>query len=152
MKNFILISIALLTLSGCKESDVQAWVEKTDSLRVASELASQNFSFREDEQRAFKKYYGELASKVVTIKEDAKLQKGFNQFLAKQNLETLCSKILSKRVLWVSLSNNCQTNGFFLCAEEVAAYPEVMKTLRDLLTPDLQKRFDQTESCKAAIE
>lgn len=152
LNRFFFLVVLVAVLTGCKKSEIDAWLSNVNKLKVNAEETTERFSFNEEEQKIFKAYYAELQEKVAEIQDDPKLQKEFNKILSKENLDTLCSKILTKHTSWSTLKAHCQSGGFFLCSDSVASYPETLKAMRALLTSDLQVKFDKAANCKAALE
>lgn len=152
MKHRFGLLLALAMLSGCNEiQELEKWVEATAMLKESAITQGAIHPYRKDQHQALKAYFGEVAGKLAAIKGNDQLVIGFNKGLAEANFETLCDRILVQRVDWEAMMTRCARNRFFLCAEEVRAYPEIVSTVRNLLNPELQAKFDSARSCRAAF-
>lgn len=142
---------ATLLLSGCNGVDFKTWVAETGKLKTASLDQAKTVPYRQDQHKAFKAYFSQLGGMALTLKDDTKLKEGFNEAFGKSVPAELCKSILMPRADWVEISRNCQKNEFFLCAEEVRAYPEMVTALRAGLNPDQQRRFDSADACRSVL-
>ncbi len=146
--------IVLSGVSGCNDGeDIKNWVENTNKLQVKAKTQAEIVPYRQEQHQALKEYFTEIANVALSLKNDSKFAERFNSAAAKENINDICSKVLISRTReWENMVQRCTRNGFFLCAEEVRAYPEIIATIRGKLTTDLQKKFDQANYCRAAQE
>jgi hypothetical protein len=146
-----MFALVAMGVSGCDDSrDIQNWVENTGKLRSAMENQLPNVPYRGPQHAAFKAYFAELNQMALALKNDEKLRGRFNEEVAAADLNATCRMALVHRARWDQLMRNCAKNRFFLCAEEVRAHPEMIKGLRAVLRPDLQRKFDQAPGCQDA--
>lgn len=149
MAMFVVFSTGI---SGCDESkDIQNWVDNTAKLRGSAEDQLPNTPYRRPQHEAFKTYFSELNQMALALKNDEKLRSRFNEAAAQGDLNVVCRKALMSRVRWTALMQNCTKNRFFLCAEEVRAFPQLVRGLRAVLRTDLQRKFDQAQACQNAL-
>jgi hypothetical protein len=149
----ILIFIALLSLSlsGCDEKKVfSETVGELNRLRGVAVSQMDMTPYRKDQYQAFQAYFAQAAEWVLMLKSDAKTAKGFNAALDRQDLNALCEKLFVSRSAWTRIMENCTRNRFFLCSEEVRAYPDLLRALRESMSEANRIRFDQGENCKKA--
>ncbi len=135
-----------------EEEEIQTWIQKMDTLRSEAQKESTQTPYGQPQYEAFKKYFSELNQRVLTLKNDEKLQKPFNSVVEKSNLQDdLCPKIFLTKNEWQTIMHNCTRNRFFLCSEEVRSYSDMVSSLRNQLTSQNQNRFDTASSCKDAL-
>lgn len=149
-----LITFLIFTsgVSGCDESeDIKNWVENTNKLRATAKQQGDIVPYRQDQFKALKAYFVELNQMALALKNDSKFAERFNKGVANADLKETCPKVFLTRSEWQAMVERCTRNNFFLCAEEVRAYPEMVSTIRGKLVSEQQKRFDQTPACKAAL-
>ncbi len=145
---------AVLALTACNEVEIQQskdWVDKMEQFRGKTEQAIPLKPYRTEQQVIFKEYFGELVRNALRIKEDEKVAKQFNKWVSKQDLNQVCSRVFIRKTDWESVNVGCTKNGFYLCSEDVRAYPDTLKTLRESLSPDQQKRFNEAKACQEAV-
>ncbi len=145
---------AALALSSCNEVEIQQskeWVDKMDELRGKTEQAIPLKPYRTEQQVIFKDYFGELLKTALRITEDEKVAKQFNRWVSKDDPNQICSRIFIRKGDWESVNAGCTKNSFYLCSEDVRAYLDTLKSLRDHLSADQQKRFDESRACRAAV-
>jgi len=145
-------AIIAMGISGCDESkDIQNWVDHAGELRAKAEDQLPNTPYRRDQHGAFKSYFTELNNMALNLKTDEKLKRRYNEAAGQANLNDVCRKLFVPRSRWLTLMQNCRKNRFFLCAEEVRAYPTQVEGMRAALNAELQRKFDQAASCQAGM-
>ena len=140
-------------VAGCDDEaqDIQNWVENTNKLRVTAKQQGDVVPYRQDQFKALKAYFAEVNQMVLALKNDPNFAGRFNQAVAKADLKVTCAKVFLTKPEWEVIVERCTRNNFFLCAEEVRAYPDMVSTMRGKLGADQQRRFDQTEACRRAM-
>ncbi len=147
----LFLGVALVGSAGCKKGeDIQAWFEGTGKLKTEALEQAQVLPYRTEQHQALKGYFGQLGGMALSLKDDEKLRTRFNKAFGLAKPAEVCASVLMERREWSSIVRNCRKNAFFLCAEEVRAYPDIVTALREGLAPDQRKRFDDTEACRAA--
>ena len=147
---WVLAGVSLGASSCDKTSEIRNWVNQSASLRESAENQLPNIPYRRPQHEAFKAYFSELNHMALALGRDEKLKGRFNESAAQGDFKVICQKIFMHRSRWDSLVQGCTKNRFFLCAEEVRAYPEMVQSLRGALRTDLQHRFDGAVNCQAA--
>lgn len=148
----LLALFVLPILIGCEsEKDFINWMEKTEDFKIEALKQSEVVPYRNEQFMALKSYFKEINLLAISLKEDEKRVKKLNSVLKRKDLEEICAKILLENNDWKRIAKNCKKNNFFLCSEEVRAYPEAIDVLRKILADDQKVRFDQAGSCKRAI-
>lgn len=95
--------------------------------------------YRSEQHSVFKAYFGGLAKLAAQA---TSAQAGaFNP--------SLCSSALVSAAQWSELRGRCTHNRFFVCAEEVRAYPEMIASLRGKLSGEAARRFEADPVCAA---
>lgn len=141
----------LMLSSGCEDSqEVTKWIDATSQFKNEAIRQQQAHPFRQEQNAAFKAYFGQLTRMANLLREDVALTTQFNSAVAGLDWDNVCQKILMKNSDWQQIVDGCTKNRFFLCAEEVRAYPEVITALRGSLITAQRARFDQAISCQAA--
>ena len=139
-------------VSGCDDNgqDIQNWVDRVSALRTTAKQQGDVVPYRQPQFKALKAYFAEMNQMALALVNDSKFASRFNSAVARADLKTTCAKVFLTRAEWKVMMERCTRNNFFLCSEEVRAYPEMVTTLRGKLGADQQKRFDQTAACRAA--
>jgi hypothetical protein len=141
--------------SGCVSKDFGRWVENVDQLRkTALEKVPTDGSqakLSQDRQLAFKAYFSALAVQAYSLKDDPSKAKDLDSAFASMDVKTVCAKTLITRTDWLRFEKACTKNGFFLCAEEVQAYPEIVASVRSQLHGESLAKFDAEPACKGAL-
>lgn len=136
-------------LVGCdKSQDLQIWLQNTYSLKATARVQSAIIPYRTVQHQALKEYFTALTTKALELKSKPKYAAQFNLVLSKSDLSQLCEKVFLPKEEWRVIIQHCTRNRFFLCSEEVRAYPQAVSSLRELLTDTLKQRFDETAACQ----
>ncbi|MEK6706347.1 MAG: hypothetical protein AABZ06_11215 [Bdellovibrionota bacterium] len=153
---FLLVGVLAIG-SGCKDpAEFTNWVKKTGELREKADPLIDLIPYSREQQEAFRDYFTELEKVALRLKNDKKFTVSFNELFKKTtgasragvaDLKTICETILMPKERWLRLVSGCTKNGFFLCSEEVAHYPEFVSALRDSLVEVQRKKFDSTAVC-----
>lgn len=145
--------VMLSGISGCDDEtqDIQNWVENTNKLRATAKQQGDIVPYRQGQFKALKAYFVEINQMVLALGNDANFAARFNNAVAKADLKVTCSKVFLMKSEWELMVERCTRNNFFLCADEVKAYRDMVVALRGRLVAEQQKRFDQTPSCRAAL-
>lgn len=142
-----------LGASSCDDSmDLKNWVDNTEKLKIEAQNQAKVKPYAGPQQKALKDYFVELADMSLALKNDTNYAKRFNEALAKNDINAVCGKVLMQKDWWTYIMSRCTKNNFFLCAEEVRAYPDIVSAMRGSLVAEQQKRFDKAPSCKGALE
>lgn len=146
-----LLFIATLSLgvSSCDDSlDLKNWMDNTEKLKVEAQNQSKITPYAGPQHKALKDYFSELANISLALKNDAKYAERFNAAIAQADINAVCRKVLMQKEWWSYIMGRCTKNNFFLCAEEVRAYPDLIRALRAALRPELQRKFDEAPGCR----
>ena len=156
IKNWIytpILLMGLIFISGCEERlSVEEWLGRTESYLLEVERQSDVTPYRNEQFLAFKSYFKEINVLAVALKDDPKMVKKLNRALKNTDLRKICSQMLLGINRWKHIVKKCTKNNFFLCSEEVRAYPDAVAALRDSLTSDQKGLFFQAESCRKSFE
>ena len=137
------VALAALILSACNPEVGQ--VPTLDELgRLKQDVLAQagRVPYRTEQHAAFKAYFGALARLAAQATSLQSGQTGaFNP--------SLCTTALISSAQWSELMQRCTRNRFFVCSEEVRAYPELIAALRSVLSGESARRFDSDPVCAA---
>ena len=150
----IVITSVLLTvfLVGCNErKETEKWITSTGENLTAARAQMGGTPYRAEQQNAFKAYFFGLAESVLKLKQDPKHAQSFNKAFRQLDVNAVCDRTLIARSEWAQIARNCMRNRFFVCAEEVRAYPEIMNSFIEHLTPDNKALFEKAPACSRAI-
>lgn len=149
----LFVSTLSLGVSSCDDSlDLKNWMDNTEKLKVEAQNQSKITPYGGPQHKALKDYFTELANISLVLKNDAKYAERFNAAIAQADINAVCGKIFMQKDWWSYIMGRCTKNNFFLCAEEVRAYPDIVAAMRGKLVAEQQKRFDKARFCKGAIE
>ncbi|MBI2645913.1 MAG: hypothetical protein HYW85_02620 [Deltaproteobacteria bacterium] len=153
MKSRILLCIVSLFLFvACnEEEEIQKWIQKIEQLKLDAQEVRNQTPYGQKQQETLKAYFSEINQMVITLKKEDKYVKPLNSFIEKNELATLCPRILILKDEWQIMMKNCMRNRFFLCAEEVKSYPEILLALKQFLNSKNQNQFDTTAACKDSL-
>lgn len=149
-KKFLYLSIfSLFLIMGCdEEKQIKEWISKVNGSRQQVSQELNNIPYKKAQYQIFKEYFSEVNKINSTLEEENKFIEPFNEVVSKNNLFELCAKLFLPKDEWQLLMNRCQKNRFFLGPEEARAYPEIISALRNYLSSENQKRFDETQTCQ----
>lgn len=150
----LIISSVLLTvfLVGCNErKETEKWITGTGENLTAARAQMGITPYRTEQQNAFKVYFSGLAESVLKLKQDPKHAQSFNKAFGQLDVNAVCDRTLISRSEWTHIARNCMRNRFFVCAEEVRAYPEIVNSFIVHLTPDNKALFEKAPACSRTI-
>lgn len=150
-----LLVAATLSLgaSSCDDNmDLKNWADNTEKLKIEALKQAKVKPYAGPQYKAMKDYFSELANVSLALKNDAKYAERFNSAIAQADINGVCGKVLIQKDWWQYIMGRCTKNSFFLCAEEVRAYPDIVAAMREKLVAEQQKRFDRAPLCKGALE
>lgn len=144
------IPVVLPLLAACdpQSSPVSEWMNRLQAARVEVQKQFRNAPYRGEQYQALKGYFGLLAEVAGEARRDEASAKALASALTKDGVERFCTELLISTADWREMMARCSQNRFFLCAEEVRAYPEVVAAIRDVLPKEAQEQFDQSVACR----
>ena len=148
---FLVLVAALALLLGCdSKSELEKWMNSVAPLKtVALQQAS---PYRRSEHEKLKAYFEAIAKKAYELKAESKAAEQLQKdFLQAPSAKEVCEKVLISRWAWEQLQSHCHKNEFFLCAEEVRAYPDAVTVIKNSLNGESLKRFETEPSCSQAL-
>ncbi len=134
-----------------EEGDIQKWIQNIEHLKSAAQEERDHTPYGQKQQETLKAYFSEINQMVVTLKKEEKYVEPLNSFIKKNGLATLCPKILILKDEWQMIMRHCTRNRFFLCAEEVRSYPQILSALKTTLNSKNKNKFDTTPACKDSL-
>ena len=149
----VLLFMILPVLSGCNEKkETEKWIVTLSQKLQAVRLEAGDVPYRQEQHLALRNYFSEVAKGVLVLKQEPKKAEAFNSVFRKLEADAVCSRTLISSSEWRQIAGNCVRNRFFICSDEVRAYPELLVALTDQLTADNRRRFDDSPTCRAALE
>lgn len=144
--------IGSILFSGCKGAiDLAAWVNHTEKLKLAAQTEGAVIPYREKQYAALKPYFYEIEQIALAIKNDDSFSGDFNESILKSDLAEVCRRVFIQKDEWDLMMKRCHKNRYFLCSEEVRAYPDRIRSLRESMTANLQAKFDELKECSGAL-
>ena len=150
----------LKTYLNCGSSRAPRFSDFAEILRSSDEQSLRNYAkmlypwtgipYQIEQQQSFKSYFGQIEEIAVRLAQDSAFTKAFNDGLRALDIGATCAKVFIPKTEWQTLMSHCLVEGFFLCSDEVKFYPDLVKGIRAKLSPDLQQKFDQAQSCRAS--
>jgi replicative superfamily II helicase len=89
---------------------------------------------------------------VLLLKEEKEIRKEFIETIKKTKMDELCSKVFISKSQWRKIMMGCTRDYFFLCSEEIKAFPDIVLTLKEFLPSPQQQAFIQSEACRLLTE
>jgi hypothetical protein len=149
---FALICLGFFTASGCVSTDEFAkWADGVEPLKKTALQEVTSPTLGKTQHQAFKAYFSSLAVMAYSLQDDLAKAKDFESSFTAADAKSLCAKTLISRAQWTEFDQACSRNGFFLCADEVRAYPEIIASLRSRLHGEALSKFDGEPLCKSAL-
>lgn len=138
---------------GCGQegANIQSWLSSAAKFKTKAEKESPKLPYRNRQHQAFKSYFAEIEKMALTLKADKGLAAKLSGAMERSDLGKICSQIFITKDAWRDLVRGCTKNRFFLCSEEVRAYPNMVSAMKESLNGKQQKRFDQTATCRNAL-
>src|SRR5690606_21097415 len=122
--------------------DFSRWLDVTTQMKSEVEQsASGNRSLTQDEFNASKRYFARLNSFALYIAKDAGTRSALNSALQGQGAARVCESAFVSKSDWNELNKKCLKNGFYVCAEEVRAYPDSIGAIEVQLTDTSKNRL-----------
>lgn len=151
IKSFQLYGIGtllLVSMTGCDPvEDLNSWADYTAQKRGQVEYYESKNPYGKNHFQTFKSYFVEMANMALALKEDTDRVESLNKALDEIDINTFCRKVFIDENTWDTVVLGCTKNRFFLCAEEVRAYPKIVRSLRSRLNQKHRNRFDREPNC-----
>lgn len=151
-RNPLLGLCALVVLSGCRDGEMAARISGLESLRAAASKQVEHAPYRLAQHQAFKAYFAQIESIARDLRERKGAARSLGRALKKAEFESLCARVWMPKAEWITLVSLCSRQGFFLCAEEVRAYPDLVRAFRDGLPEPERVRFMESKACREVLE
>lgn len=147
-----LVAFSMLVMGCDHDSEpFQQWLSATNQTRLAAQREWPLAPYRQRQHQAFKNYFSQINQLSQNLRNDQSYTARFNQAVSQGNIQEICTKAFMPRLEWQEIMSRCTKNRFFLCAEEVRAYPEMVAFIRTRLNAAEQRRFGQALSCQTAL-
>ena len=148
MRSALLFLILGAFLTGCDEDqDPQVWAAQVAEKRAVALKSMVQSELRYDDHVAIKQYFSEIADAAIAIKRKPNRAKELLKNAGYASVDAVCSNLLVTRAEWQELMARCQYRGFFVCAEEVRAYPDAIQTIVVRLDSDSRALFFASSAC-----
>lgn len=151
MKNLIIVAFMGLMLTSCKYSDE---LSKLKNLKTTKDtlMASGNFELNEETQKLLVEYFGYTKSLLFKIQNDKKMRKYIHKRFSKYFESSICKDTLVSKSFYDEIMDECTVNSFFICADEVQYFEEMLKKLYQNLTEAEKTKINSEQTCKGLIE
>jgi len=149
MKSALVLATVLMAsgLMGCNgEKEVARWVSETESLKTTVIALSGVSDFTTEHQQAMRSYFARISELASLAREDSRASKAIAQYLLKSPAE-ICDRVFVTLETWTRIRGYCEQDGYFLCAEEVRLYPEILESLRAVLPDAVRLKFRSRADC-----
>lgn len=149
----LLLMFWMLSLSACNGSgwNGDEWVKSSETAKAVALTSIPKVPYGQDQQGAFKAYFDRFDSLLQLLEEEESASGVLNDYLSKQDMEKVCTRVFMSPDSWSDLVAKCQKNHFFLCAESVKRFAENVKALWGTMNAENQKRFEAT-SCRLLLQ
>jgi len=146
MKTLMMIGI-VLTTSAFAQQDIGTRITEISKARVEVESVLDKRPYKEEEHKAIKNYFSDLASLNEDLSAYQKYRKSFNNKIRSLGIEVFCKEIILEKQRWNDLIKNCTRNSFFLCSEDVNDFTAIKAKMAVQLDSDLKTSFEKSPSC-----
>ena len=147
MKKLFLFLTFSIALTSCKYSDSFEQLSQLQSKKeVVEELYSEDLT--EENQKLIKDYFSSIKVLVYEFKNNSKMKKYFHKKFDKFFNSQLCSSTVLDETIYESLMKKCSASGFFICAEEVRDYRDLLNSVKQLLSKKELESITSDEICK----
>lgn len=148
MKNFILLSLAVLALTGCpKEKEIKEMVNELKEQRIEAQSLIESNKFSTTELLNIHEYFFNFAEKVHMIKVDSDAVKDIQKMVGKVGVEKFCSDFVIPKELWSKVNEHCKDGDFYSCTDEMKEFPMVIEVFKKSLGEKLESNMNATKSC-----
>jgi hypothetical protein len=146
MKIFSLI--IFLAVSTASAQNMDSYVASIEKAKIEVESNIERTPYQKVHQDSFKAYFIELGSLVEDLDNSDKFKRRYQSFFETQGAKDFCKSLFLDKTRWNELVKKCTKNRFFLCAEEVKAFPAFKEAMRDRLTDEMKAEFSKEASCE----
>ncbi len=143
-----IIFLLLISMGSVYAQDISGSVSNITKLKGEALSTLGSTPYRAKEHQLIKDYFVGLMEFSVQARDNSKMNRRLNSYLASGDIAKFCSDILLDTKDWNQIKQNCTRNRFFLCSEEVNEFPEFKKTLSGSLSPANLEIFKNTPACQ----
>ena len=130
------IAAIFLSVSAFGGVKPQEWVQEARATLTDAKVVVAEAPFREAQHIKLKAYFSTISELAEVLMTDEKQAKKISDYFRKAKDVELCSQLFMERSEWEQIVKGCQRNSFFVCSEEVQAYPNQIEVL-DKAIPSL---------------
>tara|TARA_Y100000768_G_C23916613_1_gene652675 strand:- start:806 stop:1285 length:480 start_codon:yes stop_codon:yes gene_type:complete len=124
----ILILLTAVALTGCRyqsEFDaMQSLAEDKDYLEKNAKNALSN-----EKQLVIERYFSNIKELSHKLINDRRFSRNFHKRFFRYFNQTMCDDYVLNKEIWKTVLKTCKVNGFYLCAEELKHYQEILKLI-----------------------
>lgn len=150
MKNIVAIALMGLILTSCKYSNEFSKLKNLKTTKNAL-MSSSDFELNEENQKLLAEYFGYTKSLLFKLQNDRKMKKYIHKRFSKYFDNSICKNVLISKVFYDEIMNECTVNGFFVCADEVQYFEEMILKLYSNLTEFEKDKINSELVCKELI-
>lgn len=145
MKCLMLLLISV-TLFSCKYDGLYLQIPQLEN-KKDTVLSIYNNELNNENQLIIKNYFSSIKTLTYTISSDSKIQKYFHKKFNKYfNAKTCNNSLINNNVFQIILQK-CYVNNFYICAEEVKFYKNILISLRKILSKEELALITKDEPC-----
>ena len=150
MKKIIIVALMGLMFTSCKYTNeltnLKALKDTKESL-----MASDRFELNEENQKLLVSYFGYTKKLLFKIQNDKKMRKYINKRFFKYFESSICKDTLISKSFYDEIMDECTVNRFFICADEVQYFEEMISKLYSNLTQIEKDKINSEPICKELI-
>ena len=146
----ILIMSLMLILSSCRYgvtfSNFKVIGEHKQNLELVydQELTTEN-------QKILKEYFKGIKDFLYEFKTNVNYQNYTHRKFFRYFNDSYCEDIVISKQMYETIMNKCNVRGFYICAEEVRYYTEMLKEAKKLLTELEITKINDNNNCQRKL-
>jgi hypothetical protein len=147
MKYIFLLNLVLLY--SCKYSvTFNKFKELADDKIKVESIESQ---LNQNNHLILKKYFSQIKNTVLEVQRSTRMQKYIHKYFNSYYDEKFCDEVLLDDVKYMEILKKCYINGFYICAEEVKYYKQILIVVKKLLTEKELGKIRENKICYSKL-
>lgn len=147
----LLTMILMITLvSSCRYDEVFSNFKSLKELKLNVEKISSE-ELTTENQLIIKNYFSKINDIIYEVKNSSRIQKYMHSKFDRFFENSFCKQYTLTQDIYSSLMSKCTVNGFYICAEEVRNYKNLLLISKTLFIDEEFRKITSDEVCKITL-
>jgi hypothetical protein len=148
---FLVLILVLTLVSSCRYDEVFSNLHSLKELKLDVEKISSE-ELTTENQIIVKNYFSKINDIAYEVKNSSRIQKYIHSKFDRFFQSSFCTDYTLDQTHYSSLMSKCTVNGFYICAEEVRNYKNLLSISKSLFTDEEFNKISSDEKCNLTLK